>query len=166
MLGFSGLYSVLLGCTAPCSGSESGLVNVVQHCCISSEREAVHELVEQQRVIGDPVTVEEEAWLAWSTPRLLNAHGCRQKMLVRPEKTRSFEQLYVLDQQLGEGSFGNVYKAYARSASGAQRPVAVKVFTLNPIAQEPAAKVEGQESRQKLASFFSECAPSLYIAYT
>ena len=80
------LYSLLLGCG--CSSESSSLVNVVQHCCISSEREAVHELVEQQRVIGDPVTVEEEAWLAWSTPRVLDSTGCRQKMLVRPERTR------------------------------------------------------------------------------
>lgn len=37
--------------------------------------------------------------------------GQRSKLLVRPERDRRFQELYALDKQVGEGSFGNVYKA-------------------------------------------------------
>eukprot|EP00913_Durusdinium_trenchii_P001302 g1200.t1 len=145
-----GAYNFLLGCATPCadmgaSESTGSLVKVVQHCCISSEREAALELVEQHRVIGDAGTMqiedEDEIWAAWTSPRALDAAGHRQKLL-----------------KVGEGSFGNVYKAHAKSAHGAQRAVAVKVFSLaSPIAS-PQAKVDSEEAKRKLASFISECA--------
>lgn len=159
---FYGIYNFLLGCAAPCSDasteSTGSLAKVVQHCCISSEREGVLELVEQHRVIGDGVNViEEEAWVTWTSPRALDTGaGQRSKLLVRPERDRRFQELYTLDKQVGEGSFGNVYKAHAKNAS--EVPVAVKVFSLaSPIAS-PQAKVESEEARRKLASFFGECA--------
>ena len=77
----------------------------------------------------------------------------------RPAVSR-FDELYVLEQQVGEGSFGNVYRAHAKS-HGAHGPVAVKVFTLKASCD---AKV-GQESRQKLTSFFSECAGLLDLGH-
>lgn len=162
-----GAYNFLLGCATPCadmgaSESTGSLVKVVQHCCISSEREAALELVEQHRVIGDAGTMqiedEDEIWAAWTSPRALDAAGHRQKLLVRPERDRRFEELYTLDKKVGEGSFGNVYKAHAKSAHGAQRAVAVKVFSLaSPIAS-PQAKVDSEEAKRKLASFIGECA--------
>lgn len=159
---FYGIYNFLLGCAAPCSDasteSTGSLAKVVQHCCISSEREGVLELVEQHRVIGDGVNlIEEEAWVTWTSPRALDTGaGQRSKLLVRPERDRRFQELYALDKQVGEGSFGNVYKAHAINASDV--PVAVKVFSLaSPIAS-PQAKVESEEARRKLASFFGECA--------
>ena len=161
---FNGIHQFLLGCATPCSDaateSTGSLARVVQHCCISSEREGVLELVEQHRVIGDAARViEEDAWVAWTSPRSLDTGaGYRSKLLVRPERDRRFEELYSLEKQVGEGSFGNVYKAKAKNEKGAESAVAVKVFSLaSPIAS-PEAKVESEEAKRKLASFFGECA--------
>lgn len=161
---FNGIHQFLLGCATPCSDaateSTGSLARVVQHCCISSEREGVLELVEQHRVIGDAARViEEDAWVAWTSPRSLDTGaGCRSMLLVRPERDRRFEELFSLEKQVGEGSFGNVYKANAKNERGAESAVAVKVFSLaSPIAS-PEAKVESEEAKRKLASFFGECA--------
>jgi len=159
----SGLYSFLLGCTTPCSdggfGESTGsLAKVVQHCCIASEREGVLELVEQHRVIGDAVTlIEDNAWSSPLATEILG--GCRRKLLSRPQSDRRFEEFYKLAQQIGEGSFGNVYKASSKSKLESKaRSVAVKVFSLaSPIAS-PQAKVESEESKRKFSSFVGEYA--------
>ncbi|CAJ1378030.1 unnamed protein product [Effrenium voratum] len=159
----SSFPSILSGCVAVCSDtseSTGSLAKVVQQCCIASEREGVLELVEQHRVIGDAVSVvEEEAWVAWTSPRVLDiAGGLRQKLLSRPQTDQRFIQHYSLGDQVGEGSFGNVYKAHARGVNGADRAYAVKVFSLaSPIAS-PQAKVESEEAKRKLASFLGEYA--------
>mmetsp|Transcript_19810 Transcript_19810/g.46247 ORF Transcript_19810/g.46247 Transcript_19810/m.46247 type:complete len:599 (+) Transcript_19810:88-1884(+) len=158
----SGLYSFLLGCTTPCSdagyGESTGsLAKVVQHCCIASEREGVLELVEQHRVIGDAVTLVEDH-VGYSPLALEILGGCRRKLLVRPQSDRRFEDCYRLGQQIGEGSFGNVYKAIPKSGVGAKaRPLAVKVFSL-PAAMAPAQAKESDDGKRKLSSFRGEYA--------
>ncbi|CAK9082999.1 Calcium-dependent protein kinase 2 (PfCDPK2) [Durusdinium trenchii] len=118
---------------------------------------AALELVEQHRVIGCRTYSNRCATMDHAT--MFKTRVVRRDagtMQIEDEDEVWFEELYTLDKKVGEGSFGNVYKAI-ESVDNAVL-LAVQVFSLaSPIAS-PQAKVDSEEAKRKLASFISECA--------
>jgi len=150
-----GYFEVLSGCSAPCYDASSSweggnsLTKVVQQCCIASEQEGVLELVEQQRVIEDNFHYGDGDATSSSS-----AGAQRRALVVDPHQNKRFEDCYTLLQQIGEGSFGNVYGAQASISAKVgevpARSVAVKIFSMT------AEKTE-LEGQKRFSSFLAEC---------
>eukprot|EP00438_Fugacium_kawagutii_P009505 Skav207983 [mRNA] locus=scaffold4447:22899:33072:- [translate_table: standard] len=130
----------LLGSLASFDAAPKGVILFAHH----ADDQGVLELVEQHRVIGGPAqhvflcdkaTISApisscKAWLAWTSPRALDAGGQHSKLLVRPERDRRFQELYTLDKQVGEGSFGNVQRSsgYGSQDDGLEETIGQMFF--------------------------------------
>eukprot|EP00931_Biecheleriopsis_adriatica_P024438 TRINITY_DN15228_c1_g1_i1.p1 TRINITY_DN15228_c1_g1~~TRINITY_DN15228_c1_g1_i1.p1 ORF type:complete len:623 (-),score=119.13 TRINITY_DN15228_c1_g1_i1:94-1920(-) len=161
---------VLSGCSPVCFDAgyfdqerSGSLRKVMQHCCFQSEREGALELVEQQKVIGEEESKSDVG--SPSSSRRPRKGLQRRYLVVSPHVDQQFEDCYDLFEQVGEGSFGNVYKASSTSRAASQatpRQLAVKIFSIRkqtPEMLDPAEpeKAPDEDAKKRLMSFSAEC---------
>lgn len=151
----------LFGCQPQCFEvvDREKSITLFSVCCLSKDHEVSLEFVEQQSVLGGKGAVGSNLD---APPLTIGAGGSvqRSSLLLGANQGKRFTLCYQASDQIGEGSFGDVFMAKVILPGGfpskASRKLAVKIFSLGSPTEDSA--VNDDMNARRHASFTAEVA--------